>query len=261
MPAGQPAGRRRYRTQLANFKVYDSPGEDFLSSRRILRHDRTAWEWGRHGSSRGAFGRRGCGHASYFHSGTLYGLDGAAQLLSHEAWHDEGLGLRRCRDQQADFGGGDATGVRGRSLSHDLAVGGIRRLHLCDGAYIQTAAPDIDVGGAFGLADDIGNSDALRAETLGDADLPALTHLASGGRELGEDLSFWDRGAVVLTFYIQFQSFLLSDHTGCSRALAHQIGDGDFVAVDGQSHGGERGDQRHHQQDQRQQDQSEERLH
>ncbi len=139
--------------------------------------------------------------------------------------------------------------------------GGVGRLHLCDGAYIQTAAPDIDVGGALGLADDIGDGDALRAKTLGHAYLPALTHLASGGRKLGEDLSFRDRGAVVLAFYIQFQSFLLSDHTGCGRALAYQVGDGDFVAVDGQAHGGERGDQRHHQQDQRQQDQSEERLH
>ena len=89
---------------------------------------------------------------------------------------------------------------------------------------------------------------------------PRRTWLPAGG-SWDRIFPSGDRGAVVLPFYIQFQSALFSDHTGRSRALSHQIGHGDFVAVDGQAHGSERGDQRHDQQDQRQQDQAEEGFH
>ena len=117
-------------------------------------------------------------------------------------------GCRRCGDQQTDFGIGDAAGVRGRSLRENFAFRCIRQLHLRDGADIQTAAADVDVGGALALSDDIGDSDTLRSQAFGDADLPALPHLASGRRKLRQDFSFRYGGAVILAFDGQIQSAL-----------------------------------------------------
>ncbi len=62
--------------------------------------------------------------------------------------------------------------------------------------------------------DHVGNFNALRAQTFGNANLPAPPHLASCGRELREDLSFRHGGTVVLPFDIDFQSTLFRDHPG-----------------------------------------------
>ena len=201
------------------------------------------------------------GHASDAQSSVLHSLSGGTEWLSDEAGHDQGLRLRWRGDQQTYFRSRDAAGVRRRSLGHDFAVRGIRRLHLGDGANVQTAAADVDIGGTLALSDHIGNGHALRSQALGHADLPAPPHLASGGWELRQDFSFRNGGAVVLAFDVQFQAVLLCDHAGCRGTFPYQVGYGDFVAMDGQAHGGERGNQGHHQQEQRQQDKPEKRLH
>ena len=179
---------------------------------------------GNGGHRRRSFGSGSRGHASDAQSSVLHRLSGGTEWLSDEAGHDQGLWLRWSGDQQTYFRSGDAAGVRRRGLGENFAVRGIGRLHLGDGADIQTTAADVDVGGPLALSDHIGNGHALRSQALGHADLPAPPHLASGGRELRQDFSFRDGGAVVLAFDGEFQAVLLCDHAGCRGTFPTKSG-------------------------------------
>ena len=146
-------------------------------------------------------------------------------------------------------------------MRHDLAIRGVRQLHLCDRPNLQPAAADINVGGTLALPDYVRDGDTLRSQAFGDADLPAPPHLASGRRNLRQNFPFRHRGAVILPLDVQFQSTLFGDYASHRWTLSHQIRHCDLVAMNGQAHRSERRDQCHDEQDQRQQEQSEKGFH
>jgi len=79
---------------------------------------------------------------------------------------------------------------------------------------------------------------ALGTEALGDANLPAAPHLASAAGVATESF-LGDGGTVVLPFSLSSSPLCSTIMAGCADSCP-QVGDGDFVAMDGEAHGRER---------------------
>ena len=69
-----------------------------------------------------------------------------------------------------------------------------------DNAEFEAEAADVDGGSAFGLAEEIGDGDLLRAETFGDADGPLAADGDSRSRVLREDVAGRGVGRVETVF-------------------------------------------------------------
>jgi len=141
-------------------------------------------------------------------------------------------------DQKADAGAVDACGGGGGGLGEDdagRAGGG----DVGDGAEVERETADVDGGSALGLADDVGDGDALGAEAFGDADGPVAADFGAGGRELGEDAAGGGGGGVeaVLDGDVEAGSGGFVD--GFGDGLAGEVGDFDLAAVDGEAEGDE----------------------
>ena len=132
---------------------------------------------------------------------------------------------------------------------------------ISDGAHIEAAATDVQVGGTDTLIQHIRDGNTLWSETLGHADLPAAAHHRSRRGQLGHDPAFGDIGAVVLTLDRHGQS----QWDGCPLRFrgrqADQLRDRDHTPVYGKTHGGHGRDHGHDQQHQRQQQEAEEGFH
>jgi len=148
-------------------------------------------------------------------------------------------------EEEADAGAVDASGVGVGGLGDDgagLAGGG----DVGDGAEFEGDAADVDGGGAFGLADEVGDGDVLRAEAFGDADGPLAADGGTGDGGLGEDEAGWCGGGVEAIFKVEAEAEGAGFFAGFGDGEAGEVGDLDLAAVDGQTHSDEGGDESDH---------------
>lgn len=172
---------------------------------------------------------------------------GGGEGEAGEGGHDEGFG-GGCgfgvAEEEADAGAVDADGVGGGGLGDDdsgFAGGG----DVGDGTEFEAEAADVDGGGALGLAEEVGDGDLLGAEAFGDADGPLATDCEAGGGGLGEDAAGWGVGGVEAVFEAEDEAEGAGFLAGFGEGEAGEVGDFDFVAVDGEAHGDEGGDERY----------------
>lgn len=112
-------------------------------------------------------------------------------------------------------------------------------------------------GSELALPHELGDSNALRTEAEGEADIPATPDGAAGGRRLREHSTFGNVGAVVLAFDLDVQSELLRKLVSFARSLAVKVRYTDFASMDRQLHRDERRNERHDQKHQRHPDDAE----
>lgn len=216
------------------------------------------------GAGGGCWGRGGCcwrGGCGYSHDDILHGGDvqscvcehghGLGVVHAHYIRHDEGgwwwwIGLA---EQDADAGTIDARGV-GRRRLREYDAGSIARLagQVGNDAHVEPDVADVEGGFALLLADYLGNGDALRAEALGDADVPLLTDFGAGRGRLPEDATGGNGGAVEAVLQVEIEAFAQGAVAGFGESETGKVGHCNFSAVDGQPHGGQRREQRngHH---------------
>ena len=170
---------------------------------------------------------------------------GSGQGEAGEGGHDEGLrrgGLFGVAEEEADAWAVDSNGVGGGGLGDDdagFAGGG----DVGDGAEFEAEATDVDGGGAFGLADQVRDGDLLGAETFGDADGPVAADGEAGGWGLGEDAAGWGVGGVEAVFEGEDEAEGAGFFAGFGDGEVGEVRDLDLVAVNGETHGDEGGDE------------------
>ena len=119
-----------------------------------------------------------------------------------------------------------------------------------DDAGLESEAADVDGGGAFGLAEEVGDGDLLRAEALGDADGPFAADGSARGGRLREDAAGRRVGGVEAVFEIHAKAESAGFGAGVGESEPGEVGDFDFAAVNGEAHGDEggcQGDDEHRQ--------------
>ena len=160
-------------------------------------------------------------------------------------------------EEEANAGAVDAGGVGVGGLGDDgagLARGG----DVGDGAEFERDAADVDGCGALGLADEIGDGDILGAEAFGDADGPLATDDRTGSGGLGEDAAGRRGGGVEAVFEVEAEAEGAGLFAGVGDGEAAEVGDFDFAAVNGETHGDEGRDERDHEHSQCSEDDVEE---
>jgi len=172
--------------------------------------------------------------------------DGGGEREACEGWHDVGVG--RCglfgfAEQEADARAVD-TGCVGVGGLGDDDAGVTGCGDVGDGAQFEPEAADVDGGGAFALADKVGDGDLLRAEAFGDAYGPLAAHGDAGGGRLREDVTGRRVGRVEAVFEVEDKAVGAGLLAGVKKGEAGEVGDLDLAAVDGEAHGDEGGDER-----------------
>ena len=112
-----------------------------------------------------------------------------------------------------------------------------------DGAEFEAEAADVDGGGALALAEEVGDGDLLGAEAFSDADGPLAADGGAGCGRLGEDAAGGSVGGVEAVFEVEDQAEGAGLFAGFGEGEAGEVGDFDFAAVDGETHGDERGEE------------------
>ena len=130
-----------------------------------------------------------------------------------------------------------------------------------DGAEVEREAAEVNGGGALGLADEVGDGDLLRAEAFSDADGPLAANLGPGGGGLGEDMAGWGVWGVELVFEVKAEAEGVGFVAGVGDGEAGEVGDYNFSAVDGETHGDEGGGESYHQHGEGAEEEIEEALH
>jgi hypothetical protein len=141
-------------------------------------------------------------------------------------------------DEEADAWAVHSARVGGRSLSED-DVGAARDGEVCDDAEVEGEAADADRGCALGLAGQVGDVDALRAQRLGDADWPLAADMRARGGILREDVARRDIGGIEATLQGEAEALMSG---GCARlrdSEASELRDDCLTPVDGKAHGNE----------------------
>lgn len=167
-----------------------------------------------------------------------HGLGGedwqAGEVRHHEA---VGMsGIRRCYEQ-IDAGPFDALGFGLRVLSQDRAGVGSGPGNLGGSALFEAGLAEVESGCALLSADDVGDFYLLRAEAVGDADMPVAANDGVGGRGLGEDMPGGDFGGVVVVVNVEVEAQTGGLAAGLGDGHAAQIGDAHLGAVDSELHG------------------------
>ena len=153
-------------------------------------------------------------------------------------------------EQEADAGAVDAGGIGGGSLS-DHDAGFSRCGDVGHGAEFEPEAADVDGSGTLALAEDVGNSDLLRAEAFGDANGPLAADGDAGCGRLGENVARRCVGRVEAIFEVEDKAQGAGLFAGVGEGEAGEVGDFDFAAMDGEAHGDERREERNHEHGQR----------
>ena len=153
-------------------------------------------------------------------------------------------------EEKADSGAVDAGGVGGGGLGDDDA-GGSGGGDVGYRSEFESEAADVDRGGAFALAEDVGDGDLLCAEAFGDADGPLAADGDTWCGRLGENVARGCDGGVEAIFEVEDQAQGAGLLAGFREGEAGEVGHLDLAAMDGEAHGDERREERNHQHGQR----------
>lgn len=164
----------------------------------------------------------------------LGGEDGQAA----EVGHDESVSVDviGCRNKQVDAGTLDSLSLGLRVLCQDGAGIGCGPGKLGGGAFFEAGVAEIESRDSFLESDDVGDFDFLRAEAVGDADVPVATDDGVGSGRLSEDVPGGNLGRVVVVVDLEIEAQ--------AGGLAASLGDGHAAkvrnahlgAVDGELH-------------------------
>src|SRR5262249_30105383 len=116
-----------------------------------------------------------------------------------------------------------------------------------------SAAPEVQLCSAFTLAAKIRDFDTLCSKAFSGADLPAAPNLAARRWGLRNDPALRNIGTEELPVENQFQILLLCKAASVCDRLAGEVGHGYFSSVNRKAHRDQRGNQRDHDHDKRDQ--------
>ena len=133
-----------------------------------------------------------------------------------------------------------ADSVWWRALRDDLICGRIWQVNLRDVAEFESSLADVEFGGSWTLAEDVGDHHTLRAKALGKANTPAASNACSGRRHLRDDVSFGDVGGIELAFHGDRQPIRHGGSGSFRRRELDEVRHRGFAAVDGDAHAGKR---------------------
>src|SRR6185437_9681387 len=159
------------------------------------------------------------------------------QRLADEAGHHERLWGGRLRDQQADLRSRNVNRVCRRILRNDLTVCSSGQLYFVARTELQPTLSNADGGSAIAFADDLGNRNALWAQTQRQPHLPAAANQGSGQRSLRQNSTFRNGCAVVIAVYLRVQTGRLSQAFRLAGSFIPQIWYFHFVHLYSQPHG------------------------
>jgi hypothetical protein len=192
-----------------------------------------------------------------------YAGGGGGEREAGEGGHDEAGGwcvdLFGFADEEADAGAqGAGVGVGG--LGDDDAGFGICG-DVGDDAEVEPETTDVDGGGAFALAEDVGDGDLLGAEAFGDADGPGMADGGAGAGRLGEDKTGRRSWRIEAVFEVDAEADGVGLLAGVGDGEASQVRYRDLAAMYGEPHGDESRYESHYKHGQGAEDEVEDTLH